>query len=91
MLTYFDSGYCQMTAQIIALNQSGRRVAPSPFLRRMSASRIIDHYLEGSVIAYHGEQLEEVIVAEQGDLTEEERALLDLLNKRLRRELRKAA
>jgi hypothetical protein len=43
------------------------------------------------VIAYHGEQLEEVIAAEQGDLTEEERALLDLLNKRLRRELRKAA
>lgn len=53
--------------------------------------KIIDHYLEGSVIAYHGEHIEEVIVAEQGDLTEEERALLDLLNKKLRRELQKAA
>ena len=48
-------------------------MALSPFLRRMSASRIIDHYLEGSMIAYYGEQLEEVIAAEQGDLTEEER------------------
>ena len=53
--------------------------------------RVIDHYLEGSVVAYNGEQLEEVIVAEQGDLTQEERALLELLNKKLRRELRKAA
>ncbi len=31
------------------------------------------------MIAYYGERIEEVIVAEQGDLTEEERALLDLL------------
>lgn len=53
--------------------------------------RVIDHYLEGSVVAYHGEQLEEVIAAEQGDLTEEEWALLELLKKKLRRELRKAA
>ncbi len=53
--------------------------------------RVIDHYLEGSVVAYHGEHLEEVIAAEQGDLTEGEKALLDLLNKKLRRELRKAA
>lgn len=53
--------------------------------------RLIEHYLEGSVIAYHGERMEEVIAAEQGDLTEEERALLDLLNKKLRRGLRRAA
>jgi hypothetical protein len=31
------------------------------------------------MIAYYGERIEEVIVAEQGELTEEERALLDLL------------
>ena len=44
-----------------------------------------------SVVAFHAEYLDEVIVAEQGDLTEGERALLDLLNKELRRDLRGAA
>jgi len=53
--------------------------------------RVIDHYLEGSVIAYYGDRLEEIIAAEQKDLTEEEKALLKLLKKKLRRELRKAA
>ncbi len=53
--------------------------------------RVIDHYLEGSVVAYHAEHLDEVIAAEQGDLTEGERALLDLLNKELRRDFRRAA
>jgi DNA topoisomerase I len=53
--------------------------------------RVIDHYLEGSVIARQAEQLEEVILAEQSDLTEEEQALLELLNKKLRRELKQAA
>jgi DNA topoisomerase I len=52
--------------------------------------RVIDHYLEGSVVAYHGELIEE-IVAEQEGLTEGEAALLQLLNKKLCRELRKAA
>src|SRR5918993_5225350 len=52
--------------------------------------RVIDHYMEGSVVAYHAEHLEEVIAAEQGDLTEGEKALLNLLNKELRRELSKA-
>jgi hypothetical protein len=47
--------------------------------------------MEGSVIAYYGEKLEEVIVAEQEDLTEGEKALLELLNRKLRRELKKAA
>jgi len=42
------------------------------------------------MIANYGERIEEVIVAEQGDLTEEERALLDLLRKQCR-ELEKAA
>jgi DNA topoisomerase IB len=31
--------------------------------------RVIDHYIEGSVVAYYGERLEEVIAAEQGGLT----------------------
>jgi DNA topoisomerase-1 len=53
--------------------------------------RVIEHYLEGSVIARQAEQLEEVLVAEQGDLTEEEQALLELLQKKLRRELEQAA
>jgi DNA topoisomerase-1 len=53
--------------------------------------RVIDHYLEGSVVAYHAGHLEEIIVAEQGGLTEGEKALLDLLNKELRRELVRAA
>ena len=52
--------------------------------------RVIDHYVEGSVIAYYGELIEGII-AEQEGLTEEEAALLELLNKKLRRELRKAA
>ena len=43
------------------------------------------------MLAYHAEHLDEVIAAEQGDLTEGEKALLDLLNKKLRRDLRKAA
>jgi hypothetical protein len=42
------------------------------------------------VVAYHGELIEE-IVAEQEGLTEGEAALLKLLNKKLRRELPKAA
>ena len=53
--------------------------------------RVMDHYMEGSVIAYYGEKLEEVIAAEQEDLTEGEKALLELLNRKLRRELKKAA
>jgi DNA topoisomerase I len=52
--------------------------------------RVMDHYMEGSVIAYYGELIEE-IVAEQEGLTEGEEALLELLNKKLRRELSKAA
>jgi DNA topoisomerase IB len=63
-----------------------RDIARASYIR----SRVIDHYMEGSVIAYYGELIEE-IVAEQEGLTEGEAALLDLLNKKLRRELRKAA
>jgi DNA topoisomerase I len=53
--------------------------------------RVIDHYLEGSVVAYSAEHLDEVIAAEQGDLTDGEKALLDLLKRELRRDLRRKA
>ena len=43
------------------------------------------------MIAYYGELVEEIIAAEQGDLTEGEKALLELLKKKLRREMRRAA
>ena len=43
--------------------------------------RVIDHYMEGSVIAYYGVLIEE-IVAQQEGLTEGEEALLELLNKK---------
>ena len=64
-----------------------RDIARSSYI----SPRVIEHYLEGSVIARQAEQVEEVIVAEQSDLTEEEKALLELLNKKLRRELEQAA
>ena len=53
--------------------------------------RVIEHYLEGSVVEHHAEQLEVIIAAEQEDLTEAEKALLDLLKRKLRRELKIAA
>ena len=53
--------------------------------------RVIDHYLEGFVVARQAERLEEIIVAKQGGLTNEENALMELLKRKLRRELEKAA
>jgi DNA topoisomerase I len=44
--------------------------------------RVIDRCLEGSVVAYSGENLEEVIAAEQEGLTEGEKELLKRLNKK---------
>lgn len=64
-----------------------RAIARSSYI----SPRVLDHYMEGSVVAYYGERIEEIIAAEQGDLTDEEKALLDLLNKQLRRELENAA
>jgi len=64
-----------------------RAIARSSYI----SPRVLDHYMEGSVVAYYGERIEELIAAEQGDLTDEEKALLELLNKQLRRELEKAA
>jgi DNA topoisomerase I len=53
--------------------------------------RVIDHYLEGSVIERQAEQLEEIIAARQEGLTGDESALLELLQRKLRRELRDRA
>jgi DNA topoisomerase I len=78
---------------LAAVDDVARRLGNTRDIARASyvSPRVIDHYLEGSVIAYYGEQIEEIIAAEQGDLTEGEKALLDLLNRKLRRELERAA
>lgn len=75
-----------------AVDEVAQRLGNTRDIARASyiSPRVIDHYMEGSVIAYYGELIEE-IVAQQEGLTEGEEALLELLNKKLRRELRKAA
>ena len=76
-----------------AIDDVAERLGNTRAIARESyvSPRVLDHYLEGSVISYNAESLEEAITAEQGDLNEGEQALLDLLKKKLRRELRKAA
>ena len=76
-----------------AVDDVAKRLGNTRDIARASyiSPRIIDHYIEGSVIAYYGEKIEEVIAAEKEDLTEGEKALLELLNRKLRRELKKAA
>lgn len=64
-----------------------REIARSSYI----SPRVIEHYMEGSVVAYYGERLEEIIAAEQGGLTEGESSVLELLNKKLRRDLEKAS
>ena len=78
---------------LAAVDDVARRIGNTRDIARASyiSPRIIDHYMEGSVIAYYGEKLEEVIAAEQEDLTDGEKALLELLSRKLRRELKKAA
>jgi DNA topoisomerase-1 len=78
---------------LAAVDDVAKRLGNTRDIARASyvSPRVIDHYMEGSVIAYYGEKLEEVIAAEQEDLTEGEKALLELLKKKLRRELGKAA
>ena len=78
---------------LAAMDDVAKRLGNTRDIARASyiSPRVIDHYMEGSVIAYYGEKLEEVIVAEQEDLTAGERALLELLNKKLRRELKQPA
>ena len=78
---------------LAAVDDVAKRLGNTRDIARASyvSPRVIDHYMEGSVVAYYGELVEEIIAAEQEDLTEGEQALLKLLKKKLRRELRKAA
>jgi DNA topoisomerase I len=76
-----------------AVDEVAQRLGNTRDIARASyiSPRVIHHYLEGSVVEHHAEQLEEIIAAEQEDLTDAEKALLKLLKKKLRRELSKAA
>ena len=78
---------------LAAVDDVANRLGNTRDIARASyiSPRVIDHYIEGSVIAYYGELVEEIIAAAQGGLTEGEQALLELLKKKLRRELSKAA
>jgi DNA topoisomerase-1 len=64
-----------------------RAIARSSYI----SLRVLNHYMEGLVVAYYAERIEEVIAAEKGGLADEEKALLDLLQRKFRRELEKAA
>jgi len=77
---------------LAAVDDVAHRLGNTRDIARASyiSPQIIDHYMEGSVIAYYGELVEE-IVAEQKGLTEGEEELLKLLNKKLRRELSRVA
>ena len=78
---------------LAAVDDVAHRLGHTRGIARTSyiSPRVIDHYMEGSVIAYYGELVEEIIAAGQGGLTEGEEALLELLKKKLRRELSKGA
>ena len=78
---------------LVAVDAVAERLGNTRGIARSSyvSPRVIEHYMEGSVVAYYSDRMEEVIAAEQGDLTEGEKALLDLLQRKLRRELEKAA
>jgi DNA topoisomerase-1 len=66
---------------------NARAIARSSYV----SPRVIDHYMEGAVITYYSDRIEEIIPAEQGEFTEEEKVLLELLKKKLRRELERVA
>src|ERR671933_2518248 len=79
---------------LAAVDAGAERLGHTPDIARASYINPpgIDHYIEGAVGSYYSDRMEEVIAAEQGDLTKEsEKALLELLNKKLRRELEQAA
>ncbi len=78
---------------LAAVDDVAKRLGNTRDIARASyvSPRVVDHYMEGSVVEHHAEQLEEIIAAGQEDLTHAEKALLKLLKKELRRELRKAA
>ena len=87
-----DTGQAEKNV-LEAVDEVAQRLGNTRDIARASyiSPRVIDHYMEGSVVEHHADQLEEVIAAEQEDLTEAEKALLRLLKSKLRRELRKAA
>ena len=76
-----------------AVDDVAQRLGNTRDIARASyiSPRVLDHYMEGSVIGYYGELVEGIVAAEQGDLTEGEQELLKLLKKKLRRELTRAA
>ena len=79
---------------LAAVDDVAQRLGNTRDIARSSyiSPRVVEHYMEGAVIAYHGERMEEVIAAQQGEeLTESEKALLELLTRRLRRELEEKA
>ena len=78
---------------LAAVDDVAKRLGNTRDIARASyvSPRVVDHYMEGSVVEHQAEQLEEIIAAEQEDLTYAEKSLLKLLKKELRRELRKAA
>jgi DNA topoisomerase I len=78
---------------LAAVDDVAKRLGNTRDIARASyvSPRVVDHYMEGSVIANTGELVEEIIAAEQEGLTEGEKALLRLLKKKLRRELGRAA
>ena len=76
-----------------AVDDVARRLGNTRDIAKASyiSPRVIDHYLEGSVVEHHVERLEEIIASERVGLNQAEMALLKLLKKKLRHELRKAA
>jgi DNA topoisomerase I len=77
---------------LAAVDDVAKRLGNTLDIARASyiSPRLIDHYIVGSVIAYCGELVEEIIAAEPGGLTEGEEALLKPLKKKLHRELKQA-
>ncbi len=91
-----ELGACEEPRQaeksvLAAIDDVAERLGNTRAIARSSyvSPRVVEHYQEGSVIARQARQLEQVIVAEQEGLTDEEKALLELLNRDLRRELAK--
>ena len=91
-----ELGTCEESRQaeknvLAAIDDVAERLGNTRAIARSSyvSPRVIEHYLEGSVIARQARQLEQVIIAEQEGLTDEEKALLELLNRDLRRDLAK--
>ncbi len=78
---------------VAAVDAVAQRLGNTRAIARSSyvSPRVIDHYMEGAVVAYYSDRIEGIILAEQGELTEGEKALLELLKQKLRRELEKAA